>query len=65
MAGRPAEAEIVYQADLSKNPHNGWALFGLSQSLRAQDKAIDAERAEQQFKAAWAYADITLTGSRF
>jgi tetratricopeptide (TPR) repeat protein len=65
MAGHPAQAEAVYQADLRKNPHNGWALFGLRQSLRAQDKAMDAERTEQQFKAAWAYADITLTASRF
>ncbi len=65
IAGHPAAAEAVYQVDLRKNPHNGWALFGLRQSLRAQDKAMDAERAEQQFKAAWAYADITLTASRF
>ena len=65
MAGHPAEAEAVYQADLRKSPRNGWALFGLTQSLRAQNKALDAERAEQQFKVAWAYADITLTASRF
>lgn len=65
LAGQPAEAEAVYRADLIKNPHNGWALFGLSQSLRAQQKANDAEDVEQQFKTAWAYADITMAASRF
>lgn len=33
-AGRPAEA--VYWQDLEQNRENGWSLFGLIQSLRAQ-----------------------------
>ncbi len=65
LAGQPAEAEAVYRADLSKNPHNGWALFGLAQSLRAQGKADEAEAADQRFKSAWAHADVTLAASRF
>jgi tetratricopeptide (TPR) repeat protein len=65
MAGQPAEAEAVYRIDLVKNPHNGWALFGLSQSLRAQQKVGDAETVEQQFKAAWTHADVTPAASRF
>src|SRR5262249_1363451 len=35
-AGRPADAERVYRADLKRHPHNGWSLFGLRQALMAQ-----------------------------
>jgi tetratricopeptide (TPR) repeat protein len=64
-ARRPGDAEEVYRTDLAKNAHNGWALFGLMQSLRAQEKTHEAEEMERQFKAAWTYADVTLTASRF
>jgi tetratricopeptide (TPR) repeat protein len=64
-AGRPAAAEAVYRADLDRYPHNGWALYGLVQSLRAQEKFQDAERVEEEFKAAWTHADVMLTASRF
>jgi tetratricopeptide (TPR) repeat protein len=63
--GRPAEAEAVYRDDLARNPENGWALFGLAQSLRAQGKADEAARVDARFRRAWARADVTLTGSRF
>lgn len=65
IAGRAAEAEAVYRADLLRNRHNGWALFGLAQSLRAQQQVGEAEAVEEQFKAAWAHADVTLAASRF
>ncbi|MCP9451911.1 MAG: hypothetical protein NNA23_04435 [Nitrospira sp.] len=64
-AGWPSEAEAVYHADLAKNPHNGWALMGLVQSLRAQGRIHEADEAERRFRAAWAYAEVSLTGSRF
>jgi tetratricopeptide (TPR) repeat protein len=64
-AGRPAEAETVYWEDLRRNRENGWALFGLLQALRAQEKAYDASIVEARFKKAWAAADVTLTASRF
>ncbi|HEX5757563.1 MAG TPA: tetratricopeptide repeat protein [Thermoanaerobaculia bacterium] len=64
-AGRPAEAEAVYREDLRRNPGNGWALFGLAQSLRAQGKTAEADQADADFRAAWAGADTQLTGSRF
>jgi len=63
LAGRPAEAEAVYLEDLRINPENGWALHGLTQSLRSQNKGATQE--ETRFRAAWAQADVTLTGSRF
>jgi tetratricopeptide (TPR) repeat protein len=62
---RAAEAEQVYREDLKRNPGNGWALFGLAQSLRAQGKATEAARTEAQFREAWEQADVTLTASRF
>lgn len=64
-AGRPAEAEQVYREDLRRNPQNGWSLWGLIQSLRAQHKGGEADTIDGQFKSAWTYADITLPASRF
>jgi hypothetical protein len=64
-ANRPREAEIVYWEDLKRYPHNGWSLFGLTQSLRAQGKTEQAATVEQRFQKAWAQADVKLTASRF
>jgi hypothetical protein len=64
-AGRAAQAEQVFQTDLRRNPENGWALFGLRQSLQAQGKKKAANQVRQRFNQAWAHADLTLTGARF
>jgi tetratricopeptide (TPR) repeat protein len=64
-AGRAREAEQVYRDDLQRNPNNGWSLFGLAQSLRAQGKAAEAAQADTSFKKAWANADVQLKASRF
>jgi tetratricopeptide (TPR) repeat protein len=64
MAGRPADAETEYRADLTRNPENGWALIGLIQSLRAQQKDDQAAEAEDRFKKAWAHADFIPAASR-
>ena len=64
-AGRAAEAEAVYWQDLSHNRENGWALFGLMQSLRTQGKDEQAAVIERRFNAAWGRADVKLTASRF
>ncbi|MEP6708099.1 MAG: hypothetical protein ABJC05_11300 [Pyrinomonadaceae bacterium] len=64
-AGRPAEAETVYWEDLRRNRENGWALFGLMQALKAQNKTDEAALVEARFKKAWARADVTLNSSRF
>ncbi len=64
-AGQPGKAETVYRADLEKNPRNGWAQFGLMQSLRAQRKGREADTVEEQWKQAWEHADVTLAASRF
>src|SRR5262249_5621390 len=64
-AGKSVEAEAVYREDLRRNPGNGWSLFGLAQSLRAQKKTEEAAMAEREFKAAWARADVKLVASEF
>jgi len=64
-AGRPADAEAVYREDLKRNRENGWSLFGLAQSLRAQGKSAEADQVQARFTQAWARADVTLTASRF
>jgi tetratricopeptide (TPR) repeat protein len=64
-AGRPADAEKVYREDLAKHPHNGWALYGLAKSLRAQGKNDDAEIAEAQFAMAWMHADVKIAASAY
>jgi predicted Zn-dependent protease len=64
-AGRAADAEQVYREDLKRNPGNGWSLFGLAQSLRAQGKTAEASKAEADFGKAWARADVKLSASRF
>jgi tetratricopeptide (TPR) repeat protein len=64
-AGYPDEAETVYWADLQRNPENGYALFGLMQSLKAQAKNDAAASVESRFRAAWSDADVQLTSSRY
>ena len=64
-AGRPAQAEAVFRADLETYPDNGWSLHGLAASLRAQGEAQQAAEVEARFAKAWANADVTLAAARF
>jgi tetratricopeptide (TPR) repeat protein len=59
-AGRPAEAEQVFREDLKRFPDNGWSLYGLAQSLRAQGRAAEADDAAQRFNRVWASADVQI-----
>jgi len=63
-AGKATEAEAVYRRDLEIYPHNGWSLFGLVQSLKAQGKDQEAAAQQEMFSHAWSLADIELTSSR-
>jgi len=58
--GQYEEAENVFRADLARNPRNARSLFGLLQSLNAQNKKADAEWVRQAFEAAWKNADVEL-----
>jgi predicted Zn-dependent protease len=63
--GRAREAEQVYREDLRRNPDNGWSLYGLVQSLKAQGNGTEAARTEVAFRKAWAQADVQISASRF
>ena len=64
-AGTAADAEQIYREDLKRHPANGWSLYGLLTSLRAQGKTEEAKAVENRFRDAWRLADITLTASSF
>jgi tetratricopeptide (TPR) repeat protein len=59
-AGKAADAEQVFREDLRRNPRNPRSLFGLTQSLRAQQKDADAAWVQRQFEAAWKNSDTEL-----
>jgi tetratricopeptide (TPR) repeat protein len=63
-AGQPEKAEDVYRKDLDWHQNNGWALFGLWQSLAAQGKSEEADETYKKFRYAWRNADTNLTRSR-
>ena len=55
-----AEAERVFRADLEKNARSGRSLFGLAESLKAQQKLEAARFVQAEFDAAWKNADTRL-----
>ena len=62
--GRYAEAEQIYREDLARIPENGWSLYGLASSLRAQKKNLsEAAATDAKFKRLWASADTKITSS--
>lgn len=58
-AGRFADAERVFRADLAKNTGNPRSLYGLFRALEGQKKYA-AQEAKTSFDQAWAGADVTL-----
>lgn len=56
-SGQAVRAEAVFREDLQRWPRNGWSLFGLEQSLRAQGRLQAADDVHPQFVEAWRYAD--------
>jgi tetratricopeptide (TPR) repeat protein len=64
-AGKTAEAEAVYREDLKRHPNNGWAFYGLSRALAAQNRGTEAAAAQKQFEAVWKRADVTLASTSF
>jgi tetratricopeptide (TPR) repeat protein len=62
-AGKPADAERTYRDELARHRENGWSLFGLQQSLIAQERKAEADDVGQRLTLAWAQADISLTTS--
>ncbi|MCI0654250.1 MAG: hypothetical protein L0Y39_07215, partial [Methylococcaceae bacterium] len=64
-AGDPVAAEKVFREDLIAHPQNGWSLFGLLQSLKAQGKDTQIREAQRAYDEAWRDADIELMAARF
>ena len=58
--GDAAGAEKVFRADLDRNPRNPRSLFGLQQTLKAQDKNYDAGFVESEFRDSWKGADVKV-----
>lgn len=64
-AGRFADAEAAYRADLKRHRDNGWSLKGLQLALLKQARAAEAAEVEARFRRAWNKADVALETSRF
>lgn len=58
-----AEAEQVYREDLKRLPANGWSLYGLAESLRAQGRKDEAATYAAQYSNIWRDADTRITSS--
>ena len=58
--GKAAEAEAVFRKDLDINPRNGRSLFGLLESLRAQEKNASIDWVAQEYRDAWKNSPLKL-----
>jgi tetratricopeptide (TPR) repeat protein len=65
VAGKPADAQNVFEKDLLNNSENGWALMGIYRALLAQKKNAEAEKVLIRFKKAFARSDIKLNSAVF
>lgn len=59
-AGRYADAEAAFRADLAVQPGSGWALRGLHFAIVAQGRSNDARRVQAELARAWPDADAAL-----
>jgi tetratricopeptide (TPR) repeat protein len=64
-AGDAGAAEAAYRQDLAVYPDNGWSLYGLAQAQRKLGKTRAAQESARRHAAAWQWADMPLTASRF
>ncbi len=51
--GKLAEAEQIFRASLSKQPNDGWALYGLAATYRKMGASVEADAVTALFEAAW------------
>ena len=54
-----------FREDLQRLPRNGWGLYGLMRSLRAQGRTQEAAEVESEFNEVWAGSDFKLTSPCF
>jgi tetratricopeptide (TPR) repeat protein len=60
-AGQAAAAEQTFREALATRPREGRLLYGLWQSLLAQNRASEAQLVEGEFRRAWQQATVSLT----
>jgi tetratricopeptide (TPR) repeat protein len=60
-AGRAAEGEQAFREALARSPRNGRVLFGLIESLKAQNKKEGLDQLQREFDKAWGKQSIMLT----
>jgi len=60
ISGDAAGAETSFREGLRRTPNNGRMLFGLRESLRAQNKVDEMAWVEREFQRAWKNADLQL-----
>jgi tetratricopeptide (TPR) repeat protein len=60
-AGRAAEGEQVFREALRRSPRNGRVLFGLIETLKAQNKKEGVDELQREFDKAWSKQAIMLT----
>jgi tetratricopeptide (TPR) repeat protein len=65
LAGQPQQAAVAFSADLERHPDNGWALYGLAESLRRSKRGADGRAAGARFVAAWKDADAGPPDTRY
>jgi tetratricopeptide (TPR) repeat protein len=58
--GDATGAEKVFRADLERNPRNPRSLFGLEQTLKAQDRNYDAGFVEGEFRDSWKGGEVRV-----
>jgi tetratricopeptide (TPR) repeat protein len=58
--GDAAAAEKVFRTDLDRNPRNPRSLFGLQQTLKAQDRNYDAGFVESEFRDSWKGGEVKM-----
>ncbi len=65
LAGNPKAAEAAFRKDLQVNNENGWALYGLYQTMLAQKNTPRANEYLTRYQKAFSEADIRLTAAVF
>jgi tetratricopeptide (TPR) repeat protein len=60
LSGDAARAETVFREGLRRTPNNGRILFGLVESLKAQNKSESVAWVTSEFERAWKGADLEL-----
>lgn len=58
--GQAPAAEAVFREDLRRDRRNGRCLFGLMESLKAQNKLVDAAWVRKQYETTWRGAPLRI-----